>query len=567
MKFSEIPYERPNIANLKARMDDRIEQMEQSGSYRAAETVFLAMQKLTSAYETAYSLVSIRHSLNTNDEFYAAEMDFFDNIGPEMEAYAQRWNRALVDNPYRDRLEMTYGKLMFRNAELALKSFSPEIIPECQRENALSTEYQKLIASAQISFEGQTYTISQMSPFKQALEDDRRLAAWKAEASFYKEHSEELNRIYDEMVHLRDTMGKKLGYDGYTQLGYYRMGRNCYDKSDIERFRDAVRTYLVPLAARIYQKQAERIGKSYPMNFADNALTFRSGNPRMICSSEELLRYTKEFYHNLSPETAEFIDFMYENELLDLESRPGKAGGGYCTSLPDYRSPFVFANFNGTNDDIEVVTHELGHAFANYRARKIVPLEYQWPTMEACEVHSMSMEFFGWEMAPLVFGDDTPKFLYNHLADALTFIPYGTMVDHFQHIIYEQPDLTPAERHDVWRKLLGEYMPWIKLDDEIPFYGEGQGWQRQMHIYENPFYYIDYCLAETAALQFWTRIQQDRAAAWDTYMAYTRPAGTKTFLELLKGAGLDSPFEEKALREICETASHWLDTFDLSSLK
>ena len=566
MKFSEMTYERPNIGNLKARMADRVEQMQQVGSYRGAENALLGMEQLMSSYETACSLVHIRHSLDTTDEFYAEETDFFDKIGPEIEEYAHQWKQALVDCPYRDRLQMNFGKLMFKNAEIALKAFSPEIIEECQRENALSTEYQKLIASAQIPFEGKTYTISQMQAFKRAPEDDRRLAAWQAEAGFYKEHSEELDRIFDEMVHLRDAMGKKLGYDGYTELGYYRMGRNCYTKADVEQFRNAVRTHLVPLAARIYQKQAERIGKSYPMSFADNALKFRSGNPRMVCSSEELMQFTQAFYHELSPETAEFVDFMYENELLDLESKPGKAGGGYCTCIPDHRSPFVFANFNGTNDDIEVVTHELGHAFANYSARNQKLLESQWPTMEACEVHSMSMEFFGWAMAEQVFGEDAPKFLYTHLSDALTFIPYGTMVDHFQHIIYEQPDLTPAQRHDVWRELLGEYMPWVKLDDEIPFYGEAQGWQRQMHIYENPFYYIDYCLAQTVALQFWTRIQTDRQAAWETYMAYTRPAGTKTFVELLKGAKLVSPFQEDSMVKICETASAWLDAFDVSKL-
>ena len=275
----------------------------------------------------------------------------------------------------------------------------------------------------------------------------------------------------------------------------------------------------------------------------------------------------RRFYHELSPETAEFIDFMYDGELLDVLSRKGKAGGGYCTNLPDYKAPFIFANFNGTSGDVEVITHEAGHAFANYVARDVVPSDCQWPTMEACEVHSMSMEFFAWPWAESFFGEDARKFRYTHLADALCFLPYGTMVDHFQHIMYEKPECTPEERNRIWKELTAVYMPWMRLDDALPFYGEGRAWQRQRHIYESPFYYIDYCLAQTVSLQFWAEIQKDPQAAWENYMAYTRPAGTKTFTELVAGAGLDSPFGEAALRTVAETASAWLDAYDLTGLE
>ena len=166
------------------------------------------------------------------------------------------------------------------------------------------------------------------------------------------------------MVHLRDTMGKKLGYGGYTTLGYYRMGRNCYGKTDVEQFRAAVVKYLVPLADSIYREQAKRLGKEYPMTFADNALMFHSGNPKPCGDADAILAHGKKFYEELSPETGEFFNMMLDNELMDVLSTPGKAGGGYCTSLGDYKVPFIFANFNGTQHDVEVVTHEAGHAFA-----------------------------------------------------------------------------------------------------------------------------------------------------------------------------------------------------------
>lgn len=344
------------------------------------------------------------------------------------------------------------------------------------------------------------------------------------------------------------------------------MQRNCYTKDDIEKFRAAVVKYLVPVADGIYREQAERLGKTYPMSFADNALQFRSGNPKPSGTPDEILAQGKKFYDELSPETSEFFNMMMDNELLDVLSTKGKAGGGYCTSIPDYEVPFIFANFNGTQHDVEVVTHEAGHAFAAWMNRTRVPMSYVWPGMEACEVHSMSMEFFAWPWAEGFFGEDTRKFYYSHLAGALTFIPYGTMVDHFQHIVFEKPDMTPKERHNVWKELTGIYMPWMKLDGEIPFYSEGECWQRQHHIYSMPFYYIDYCLAQTVALQFWAKLQKDQADAWEHYMTYTKQGGSCVFTELLKNAGLESPFEEKCLREVCEAAKQWLSDFDLKGI-
>ena len=404
-------------------------------------------------------------------------------------------------------------------------------------------------------------------PFKSDPDDARRLAAWKAEGQWYKDNQDKLDGIYDQLVHLRDTMGRKLGYEGYTTLGYYRMGRNCYTKEDVEQFRLAVQKYLVPVADGIYREQAKRLGKQYPMSFADNALEFRSGNPRPVGTPEQILEQGRKFYNELSPETSAFFNMMMDNELLDVLSTEGKEGGGYCTSIPDYGVPFIFANFNGTQGDVEVVTHEAGHAFAAYINRDRIPMSTVWPSMEGCEVHSMSMEFMAWPWSEGFFGKDARKFHYSHLASALTFIPYGTMVDHFQHIVYEHPELTPAQRHAEWKRLLGIYMPWQKLDGEIPFYSEGEGWQRQHHIYSSPFYYIDYCLAQTVSLQIWALLQKDQKDAWAHYMAYARQGGSRTFTELLKNAGLESPFDEKCLRGVCETASKWLAGVDMTGIE
>ncbi len=563
MKFSEMPYTRPDPDKIKEQFKDFTEKLKNAQGYDEARAVFLAYEEAYKKFDTMIGLAYIRQSIDTRDAFYTAEKDFWDENLPEIEEYEQEWIKALVESPFRKDFEAEYGDLLFIKAEMEKKTFSPEIIEDLQRENELTSEYDDLIASAQIPFEGGVYTLSQMEPFQTDLDDDRRLAAWKAKGQWLKDQSEKLDSLFDELVKLRDAMGRKLGYGGYTQLGYYRMERNCYTKEDVEKFRAAVQKYLVPLADSVMRAQAKRIGRPYPLSFADQSVEFRSGNPRPAGTAREILDQGRRFYDELSPETSEFFRTMLEEELMDVLATEGKQAGGYESSLDYYERPFIFANFNGTKGDVEVITHEAGHAFAYWMNRKRVPFEYAEPSSEACEVHSMSMEFFGWRNAEGFFGADANKFKYSHLAAALTFIPYGTMVDHFQHIVYEKPEMTPAERNAEWKRLTGIYMPWLKLDGEIPFFAEGRRWQAQGHIFQMPFYYIDYCLAQTVSLEFWAMIQKDEADAWAHYMAYTKQGGSRTFTELLKHAGLKTPFEEECLRTVCEAAKKWLDSFDL----
>ncbi len=566
MTFSQIPYKRADLARWKTLMEELTARFRTAKTFQEADAVFYEAEFAGVEYDTMVSLARIRRDIDTRNEFYDGETTYYNQELPKLQPVFKAWTQATLESPFRKELEEKYGAVPFINAELSAKTFSPEIVADLQKENALRTRYSKLIASAQIPFRGEVYTLSQLSPWKGNPDDEIRTAAWTAEGNWYNEHGTELDEIYDELVKLRDGMGRKLGYDGYTRLGYYRMERNCYGPEDVEKFRAAVQQYVVPLAKKLYIRQAQRQGREFPLNFADKDLAFRSGNPRPVGGPTEILAMGDKFYNELSPETAEFWSFMRTREMLDVESKPGKAGGGYCSRLASMRSPFIFANFNGTSHDVEVVTHEAGHAFAGFLNRDRVPSSTIWPSLEGCEVHSMSMEFFAWPWAEGFFGDDARKFRYNHLKGALAFIPYGTMVDHFQHIIYEYPEFSPEERHQVWQELLGIYMPWVRPGD-IPFYGEGKGWQRQSHIYSSPFYYIDYCLAQTVALDFWARIQEDPKAAFETYMKYTSLGGTMVFTDLLKEAGLGNPFDAATLRRVCEAADEYLEGYDLTGIE
>ena len=559
MKFADISYTRADFDAAARFYASAAERLSAAGSFEEAEAVFLEVEDFSAKFDTALTVANIRHDIDTRDEFYDAEVAYIDEHAPELEEYVQRWQDALLRTPYRAAFEEKYNRVMFLNAEIDARTFSPEIVPELQRENALTTEYSKLLAGAQIPFEGGVYTLSQLTPIKQDADASRRAAAWAAEDAWYAEHAESLDAIYAELVTLRDKMGRKLGHDGYIPLGYDRMQRNCYDKADVERFRAAVVDYIVPIAYSVYETVAKRLGKSLPMGYADCAMWFTDGNARPVGTPEDILEAGRSFYHELSGETAEFIDHMLENGMMDVLSRPGKAGGGYCTTLTAYKTPYIFANFNGTSGDVEVITHEAGHAFASWTSRDIVPAESSSPSLEGCEVHSMSMEFFAEPWAERFFGADADKFRWHHLADAVTFIPYGTLVDHFQHECYEHPEYTPEQRNAAWSRLAAVYMPWLKPEESLGFYSSGRAWQRQRHIYISPFYYIDYCLAQTVSLEFWAMIKRDKAAAWEKYMAYTRLGGTLTFRELLDRAGLDSPFEPETLKAVAEAAKAWLD--------
>lgn len=557
MKFSEMQYNRPDLDKIRSAAETAAEKIGSAGSAEEAANAYLEWDKAAGSYSTMNSLCYIRHTINTEDGFYDKENEFFDNAGPQFTEYCQKVSEVIAKSVYRPELEEKFGRVMFKNIDIDLKSFSPEIIPDMQEENKLSTEYDKLIASAQIDFDGKKLTLSQLFPYTQSENDDIRHKAWAAQSVFFKNISGDLDRIYDDMVKVRDKMAKKMGFDNYVPLGYLNMRRNCYTASDVAKFREQVVKHIVPLADRIKREQAERIGVKYPMEYPDTALFYRDGNAVPKGTPDEIIEAGRRFYHALSPITGEFFDFMTENELMDVLSRKGKSAGGYCTELPDFKSPFIFANFNGTQGDVEVITHEAGHAFAAYMSKNITPSDNQLPTLESCEIHSMTMEFFGWASGEDFFGDNADKFYYKHLSDAVTFLPYGSMVDHFQHIVYEHPEYTPEKRIDEWKRLTGIYMPWIDLDGS-PFYGEGRAWQRQSHIYERPFYYIDYCLAQTVALEFWAIMQRDRAEAFDRYMKLVRLGGRETFDGLVAAAGLDSPFGENALKTVAEAAEKWL---------
>ncbi|MFP4177544.1 MAG: M3 family oligoendopeptidase [Acholeplasmataceae bacterium] len=563
MKFKDFVYERPDLERVKTEMEEYIDLIS-SGKDLATEIGAIeSVFALSDEIDSMATLVSIRNSVDTKDSFYEKEQNFFDENRPHLQQYEHAFMQKLLASEHRKALEERFGTLIFRQAELAQKTFSPEIIPDLQKENKLSTEYSKLLAGAEIEFQGKTYNLSQMGPFLQDLDREVRHQAQLAVSGFFAGVESDLDRIYDDMVRIRHEIALKLGYKSFVQLGYDRFGRTDYDASDVKVYRDQIYEDIVPLATELTERKAKRLGIENPKSY-DLALSFLSGNPKPKGDRAWLVERARTMYHEMSDATARFFDYMLEHDLLELDSKPGKQGGGYCTYIPKYEAPFIFANFNGTSHDVDVLTHEAGHAFQVFSSRHHIP-NYRFPTMEAAEIHSMSMEFLAWPWIDRFFLEDTAKYKFNHLAGAISFLPYGVLVDEFQHHIYEKPDMTPDERKTLWRTLEKKYLPYKDYGDDA-FMEKGTFWFRQGHIFGAPFYYIDYTLAQVVAFQYWVMYQEDREKALQSYLKLCQLGGSLSFLELLESANLRNPFEKGTVKAIVKPIRDYLDTVDDTKL-
>ncbi|MEP7146403.1 MAG: M3 family oligoendopeptidase [bacterium] len=556
MKFKDYKYERPDIKLFGDKFSSIISEFENSKSAGEQYEAILKINKLRRDFETMRSIASIRYTINTKDKFYNEEHEFFDEVNPLYSGFRYNIYKVLIESKFRKELEIITGTMLFSEAESFLKTFSPEVIDDMKIENRLASEYVKLIATAKIKFEGEERNISGMSLFLESENRELRKSAYEAKWKFFEDNEKEFDRIYDELVKVRNKIAIKLGYKNYVQLGYDLMGRTDYSPDEVAEFRDGVKEFIVPVTMEINRMRKKRIGLDKAFYY-DAGYNFSNGNPKPKGSPEWIMEKAEKMYDELSEETGKFIHHMRDHELLDLYNRKDKAAGGYCSFISNYKSPFIFSNMNGTADDIKVLTHEAGHAFQGYESRNFEMLEYIHPTMEAAEIHSMSMEFITWPWMNLFFEEDTDKFLFLHLSRSLNFIPYGVTVDEFQHRVYENPDATPEERKALWREIEKKYLPDINYDENY-FLEKGGFWFHQAHIFKKPFYYIDYCLAQICALQFWRKCNHDRNIAWEDYLNLCKAGGSKSFLELLDIAKLESPFDKKVVESIVKYSAEWI---------
>ena len=560
MKCSEMPYKRFTVEDAKAAFEQAAEKMKNAkcaGCVLAAKKIF---DDANIEGMTAMAIAQNRFNLNMKDEFYSGEVDYYNESGPLFQQLAVAFADMMLSSPFRAELESS-GKInprYFKSAEIAKKTFSPAVIEDLQEENALVTEYARLMSGMTFDWEGKKLPLSAIRGNLENSDREVRRKCAFAIGEGLKAHGEQLDDIYDKLVKVRTRIARKLGLENFTILGYYRMGRLDYDAEMVAAFRENVHKDLVPVVAKLKNELAKELGFG-KITFYDNETYTKGQAPEPILDKDGIFKAAVEMYDDMHPVIGEFMHRMIEAEAFDVDAREGKWGGGYCTSFAKYKQPFILANFNGTSGDVDVITHEFGHALAANFVFYGGDMDVDCGGMETCECHSMSMEFFSWKYMDKFFGDLTTAYKKKHLLSSLSFIPYGVIVDEFQHEVYAHPDYTPAQRKEVYRNLEAKYRPYMDISG-IPYIEEGTRWQYQMHIYESPFYYIDYCLAQTVALWFLIKSREDYGKALEDYLAFAKTGGQKSFPDLVKGAGIPSPFEDGSLKTLSEKVMQIAET-------
>lgn len=558
-KVNDLPYSRVTLEEMRAAFENFFAAAEKAN---CADDMLAARQELIARrkkFDTAYCLANIRFTQNTADPFYKGEMDYYDEVYPLVHNELAKYFRVMLESPFRKEMEAKLGSVLFAGFECAVKAHSEEIVEDEQQENALTTEYSQLMAGMLFDWQGEKIPLTVLRGKLEDPDPAVRKAAADAIGLGLQTNKQKLDEIYDQLVHIRDRMAKKMGYQNYVELGYYRMGRTGYTREMVEAFRANVKGSLVPVVSALKERIKGEMGLD-TFRFSDNDVYTKEGNPPFTLTIPEAFREASGMYHEMDGEIGAFFDSMTEAGALDVESRHNKAGGGYCTFIGDYHQPFIFANFNGTTADADVLTHEFGHAYASH-CIDVGGVDYDIDVggMETAECHSMSMEFLCWPYMRRFFGDRERGYRYKHLADALSFIPYGCIVDEFQHLVYEHPDWTPEERDKAYLELETTYRPYLTYEG-IPYLEEGTRWQYQAHIFESPFYYIDYCLAQTVAFGFLVLSQKDHDEALRRYKQFVSAGGTIAFRSLVERAGLADPFGEGTLGSLAHAVSEILNT-------
>ncbi|MCQ2772925.1 MAG: M3 family oligoendopeptidase [Bacilli bacterium] len=546
--FENWPFVVPDLDKACVKIEKLVEEMNNASDGPTALAVYKKMGKFTDKIMDDLTHISVLYSLETTNEEYSKANEYVDNNSPKLSAYMQEFTKAMINSKHRDYLEEKLGEFIFTMFDYSLKSFDEKIIEEAVEENNLVTEYMKVQASVRIKFRGEEYNMSQMGKFLTSNDRETRKEASNAYYKALDSFKDTFEEIYDKLVKVRTRMAKKMGYESYTDLAYIRMSRYDYTPEMVASYRDQIAEVVTPIATKLAKEQAKLLGLK-SLKVYDLGSHFQNGNPIPNGTTEDKVNAAKKIYKELSPDTDYFFNFMVDHHLMFLDAKPGKQSGGYMTYFPVHKCPIIFSNFNGTSGDVDVLTHEFGHSFQAYAARNIAISEYRAPTMESCECHSMSMEFFA-EPYMSYFFDNPDKYRYVHLADSISFLPYGVTVDEFQHWVYANPDATPAERDAKWHELEVKYTPYkVKAYKGCKYMEEGHRWLTQNHIFASPFYYIDYTLAQVIAFEFFNLDRKNHEKAWKKYMKLCKMGGKYPFVTLINNVGLKSPFEPGVLKK------------------
>lgn len=506
-----------------------------------------------------YSRRSYQLSKNVRDTAVEEEEKYFrEKILPVSEEQDLELTRALLQSRYKDALSEKHGHYFLKKTRISMESIRSENSDLRVQERGIVTDYDKAIGTAEVEVGGKKITLTQAASLQGSDDGKVRKEAYLKHRTWLLEHRPRLADWYDRLVKIRDQMGRNLGHPNFVSLGYAGMCRTDYGIEESKKFRNAVRRYVTPLYEKSLAAQARAHGT--PTLMAWDAGYYPGADlPSGIIPPHKQLDAAARVFQAISPRLARHFERMRAEGLIDLENRPGKRGGAYCTSFPDEGRVAIFCNSTGDADDIGTLTHEMGHAFQAWESQAIELIDLQWPTMDAAEIHSMGMEFLSLRHLHHFFDEENSrKFRAGRWRESLRLLCYVSVVDEFQHWVYENPTATPDARDREWIRIWDTYIRGIDFTGIEAL--KSTRWYAQGHLFAAPFYYIDYAIAETGAMQLALIDRENPARAVETYLELCRIGGTRGVLDIFRSAGMRTPFDETLIRDLMEHAEQEMNS-------
>lgn len=550
-RFFQSYTERLDADWVREHLEKVLKQVEEAKEKEDWEKVIQFWNETKSHIQTHFEVVSLAYQCFTQDEaLEKEERRLKEEVDPVFDELNAKIREKALAASCRKELEEKFGSQYFSILKIQQDAFDPENIKLEVKINQVLADYTKLTGGASVELEGKKYPISHYKKFANDPDEGVRKASFLSFSGWYLKQRDELEKFFDRLAELRDQMGKVLGHQNFIPLGYQKMYRVDYGPDEVAQLREQIGEVLVPLARKIRQRQAKSLGKDavavWNSDFFPEWLL-----GEMKVDIPEQPQTILKIYQKLSPVLGKHFQNMMEKNLLDLEARDGKGPGAFCMDFSDYRTPYIFLNSVGEASDVTTMLHECGHSFQAWESREIDLLELRWPTLEACEVHSMGMEFLAYPYYEEFFTqEDAKKYKQKHLAESIFIMPYIAMVDEFQHQIYRGEAQGPEGRSQVWETIEQKYGGDLDFSDQPEW--QRHRWIRQLHIFRAPFYYIDYAIAQIGAWQLWIQSLQDKEAAMQNYLNLCRLGGTLPLKEFFAAGKLKLPFEKGMLADLVD---------------
>ncbi len=514
--------------------------------------VFLSQWTTVSeAVDESFARLHVATTVDTTDEQARARYHaFLEDVFPKAEETEQTLKKKLL----------TYAKIPtgfqipFERIEQEIALFRQENLPLFVEERKLENDYDKIIGSQTVIWEGKEFTVPQLRPFLQDLDRVTRERAWRSAVERQLQDREAINELWEKFLQLRLKIATNADFRDYRSFRWKQLMRFDYTPEDCERFQDSIEKVVVPCAAKLCQRRQDLLGIPALRPWDMDVDPFGRPPLRPFKDVSELIATCSIIFSSVDSRLGAYFQDMVREGLLDLDNRKNKAPGGYCTDFPASKKPFIFMNAVGVHDDVQTLLHEAGHAFHTFERRGLPYYQQRYTPMEFAEVASMSMELMAGDFLELEKGgfysrEEAARAIDEHLENGILFWPYMAVVDAFQHWVYEHPReaLNPKNCDEQWTRLWNRFMNWMDwsgLEEEL-----ATGWQRKLHIHTVPFYYVEYGLAQLGAVQIWGQWQQDRAKAVDNYRRALSLGGTESLPMLYKTAGARFTFEDSALAD------------------